>query len=70
MVILDTNHDDKLVCDKELNALSLDTLKTLANILDGDSGNTEDHEFFSFTPDAIRYMYIHSGPMFDSFVDS
>ncbi|XP_071805336.1 uncharacterized protein [Asterias amurensis] len=54
MDILDANQDGKLVCDKELNALPLKTLTTLANILDGDSGNTEDHEFFSFTPDEIR----------------
>ena len=54
MKLLDTNHDDKIVCAKEMNRLSLTTLKILANILDGDSANTEEHEFFSFSPDEIR----------------
>ncbi|XP_022109281.1 uncharacterized protein LOC110989300 [Acanthaster planci] len=52
--ILDTNHDGQVSCDGELSGLPLSTLKTLANILDGDSANTEDHEYVSFSPQAIR----------------
>ncbi|XP_038077551.1 uncharacterized protein LOC119745333 isoform X2 [Patiria miniata] len=54
MRILDTNGDGKVSCAGELSGLSLGTLKTLANILDGDSANTEDYEYASFSPQAIR----------------
>ena len=54
MAILDTDEDQKVSCDKELGGLSVETLKVLADVLGGDTGNTEDHEYVFFTKGQIR----------------